>query len=223
MEEKDNPDLIDWLKHAAKVAGIETPRLVITESDIPQGLALSLPRIPGTIFISSNMTEILTDKQLKAVIGHEIGHIAETLEKDTKNLAPKSMKEKVGGFLKSMTFKQPLEDVYAKEFRADGYGAMLTSANDMASALLAVDDRMNELEKFSTKLKQSLKESAIPLKDLPGYFVKLTSFEEASKVKAEHSIDTHKGDAKKGDTHPPTDWRIDRLNKGTYKPTGFDR
>jgi hypothetical protein len=223
VEEKDNPALIGWLNNAASVAGIETPRLVIVESDIPQGLAMSLPRIPGTIFISSNMTEILTENQLKAVIGHEIGHIAETLEKDQKNLEPKSMKQKLGGFLKAMSFKQPLEDVYAKEFRADGYGAMLTSATDMASALLAVDDRMAELAKFSTRLNQSLKESGIPLKDLPGYFAKLTSFEEPSKANAQHHIDSHKGDAKKGDTHPPTDWRIDRINKGTYTPAGFER
>jgi hypothetical protein len=223
VEEKDDPDLINWLKNAAQVVGIETPRLVITESDVPQGLAMSLPRIPGTIFISSNMEQVLTKDQFKAVIGHEIGHIAETLEKDKKNIEPRTMKQRIGGFLKSMTFKQPMEDVYAKEFRADGYGAMLTSANDMAGALLALDDRQAELAKFSTKLKVSLKDQGIPLKDLPGYFGKLTSFEDVSKTKAEHLIDTHKGDADKGDTHPPTEWRIDRLNKGTYKPAGNER
>ncbi len=204
------PDLHEWLKEAAQKTGIDTPRLVVSESDLPCAAALSLPRIPATVLVSANMVEILSTDQLKAVIGHELDHIKKRKNKDEERHNYVSSDNRVDQMFTSMTFGSPT-DYYGKEYEADEHGARLTTCKVMKEALVICDKRAEELADFSMRLREIFKSARVKPKQIPTWMMSLMDFDDRAKPMDIGLRDSYRGNGE-GDDHPPTSWRLQNLN-----------
>jgi Zn-dependent protease with chaperone function len=205
------PDLHEWLKDAAQKTGIDTPRLVITESDLPCAAALSLPRIPATVLISANMVEILSTDQLKAVIGHELDHVKKRKSKDEARHQYVNTDNRVEQMFTSLSFG-PNTDYYGKEYEADEHGARLTSCKIMKEALVVCDKRAEELADFSMRLREVFKSARMKPKQIPSWILSLMDFDDRSKPVDISLQETYRGNGE-DDDHPPTSWRLKNLNE----------
>jgi hypothetical protein len=214
VDPASNPALDTWMQDASDRLGVPKPRFVIMDSDLPKAFVLSLPRIPATVFVSSNLVNKLSERQLEAVIGHEMDHFQEQYHKDQQDSKPKSVSSMISGAFWDTFATQPKRKPYEREYSADTLGAKLTSPKDMEEALRIVYARQEELADFADKLKLLFKDQGIPLKELPHYVRMMTDFPHTPKLTPDKTPDKHFGDDRH-DKHPPLDWRIRSLRQST--------
>ncbi len=73
------PGEMPWLENAVREismkSGIEPPKLVVAEIDIPNAFAYGTPFSGYKVAVTRGLLEILPKDEVVAVVGHEIGHI----------------------------------------------------------------------------------------------------------------------------------------------------
>lgn len=68
--------LVQTVSHQAQAAGIGTPEVAIFPSDGPNAFATGASRNKALVAVSSGLLQRMNRQEIEAVLGHEIGHIA---------------------------------------------------------------------------------------------------------------------------------------------------
>lgn len=75
VTEKDEPKLHKMVEELAKKAGIPKPKVAVSELGLPNAFAFGKSIRDGRVCVTKGIMSLLNEKELKAVIGHEISHI----------------------------------------------------------------------------------------------------------------------------------------------------
>ncbi|UZP68637.1 zinc metalloprotease HtpX [Desulfovibrio mangrovi] len=76
IDEADAPGLHRMVEELAQKAGIPKPRVCIIQQDAPNAFATGRNPEHGVVAVTSGIMRLLSPEELKGVIAHEIGHIA---------------------------------------------------------------------------------------------------------------------------------------------------
>ncbi|MDD5348528.1 MAG: M48 family metalloprotease, partial [Candidatus Omnitrophica bacterium] len=72
---KEYPRLFQMVEGMAMTAGIPAPRIGISQIDLPNAFAFGTSVRDGRICVTKGLLELLSDDELKAVLGHELSHL----------------------------------------------------------------------------------------------------------------------------------------------------
>ena len=75
VTEKEEPKLHKMIAELAKKAGIPKPRVAISSWQVPNAFAFGRSIRDGRVCATRGIIDILSEKELRAVLGHEISHI----------------------------------------------------------------------------------------------------------------------------------------------------
>ncbi len=75
VTEAEEPGLHRMVAELARQAGLPKPRVGISELDIPNAFAYGRTQRDGRICVTRGILRILTQDELRAVLGHEMSHI----------------------------------------------------------------------------------------------------------------------------------------------------
>jgi len=75
VTEKDEPELHDMIERLAKKAGIPKPKVGISSMQIPNAFAFGRWLSDGRICVTKGILDLLSKKELEAVLGHEMSHL----------------------------------------------------------------------------------------------------------------------------------------------------
>ncbi|KAL0906739.1 hypothetical protein M5K25_025257 [Dendrobium thyrsiflorum] len=75
VSEKQLPDLYQLLLEAAKVLNIEPPDLYLRQNPVPNAYTLAISGKKPFIVVHTSLVELLSRKELQAVLAHELGHL----------------------------------------------------------------------------------------------------------------------------------------------------
>jgi heat shock protein HtpX len=76
VSEKEQPELHKMVAELAQKAGIKKPRVGISDMNIPNAFAFGKSRGDGRVCVTRGIMGMMDKDELKAVLGHEISHIA---------------------------------------------------------------------------------------------------------------------------------------------------
>lgn len=76
VSEKEEPRLHRMVSELARKSGIKKPRIGVSELRIPNAFAFGRSKGDGRVCVTRGILELLDEDELKAVLGHEISHIA---------------------------------------------------------------------------------------------------------------------------------------------------
>lgn len=75
VTEREEPKLHKMIEELAKKAGIPKPRVAVSSWHIPNAFAFGRSIRDGRVCATRGIIDLLSEKELKAVLGHEISHI----------------------------------------------------------------------------------------------------------------------------------------------------
>lgn len=75
VSETDAPDLHAMVKKLSESAGIPKPRVAISTMAVPNAFATGRTTKSATVAVTLKLKELLTERELEAVLAHEISHI----------------------------------------------------------------------------------------------------------------------------------------------------
>lgn len=75
IKREDNPKLFKMVEDLAKRANIPMPRVCVSAANIPNAFAFGRSVRDGRVCVMQGLINLLSDDELKAVIGHELAHI----------------------------------------------------------------------------------------------------------------------------------------------------
>ncbi len=75
IKREDLPKIWDMVESQARKANIPMPRVCVSASDVPNAFAFGRGINDGRVCVSAGIMRLLSDDELKAVIGHELSHI----------------------------------------------------------------------------------------------------------------------------------------------------
>jgi heat shock protein HtpX len=75
VKREEAPGLYAMVEDQAARAGIPVPRVCVSELNIPNAFAFGRGIHDGRVCVTQGIVRLLSDEELKAVIGHEIAHI----------------------------------------------------------------------------------------------------------------------------------------------------
>ena len=75
LSETEAPHIHQMVEELAAEAGIKKPKIGLSEVNIPNAFAYGRSSRSGHIALTRPIIGLLTRDELKAVIGHEMGHI----------------------------------------------------------------------------------------------------------------------------------------------------
>ena len=75
VSEAEAPNLHQMVEDLAAKAGVPKPRVGISETNIPNAFAFGKSKRDGRICVTRGILDLLNEKELKAVLGHEMSHI----------------------------------------------------------------------------------------------------------------------------------------------------
>jgi heat shock protein HtpX len=169
LEEKEAPGVHAIVADLAQRAGIPKPRVFLTDLPVPNAFATGRNPNKAVVAVTRGLLQALDERQLRAVIAHELGHIknrdillssiAATLAGAISSLAQMAMwsgalfggsRDREGGNVIGMLVMIILTPIVAsmihmavsrsREFHADETGAKITGApQDLASALRVLE------------------------------------------------------------------------------------
>jgi heat shock protein HtpX len=76
VSEKEQPELHKMVAELAQKAGIKKPRVGISDMNIPNAFAFGKSQGDGRVCVTRGIMGMMDKDELKAVLGHEISHIA---------------------------------------------------------------------------------------------------------------------------------------------------
>ena len=69
-------DIVNWTQDLAKKSKVTVSKIYIMKSPLPNAFTFSLPFLGSVVVVHSNILEVLNEDEVKAIITHELGHIA---------------------------------------------------------------------------------------------------------------------------------------------------
>ncbi|MCL5681437.1 MAG: M48 family metalloprotease [Candidatus Thermoplasmatota archaeon] len=75
IREEENPRLFALVRDVSQNASIPMPRIAIAPIDTPNAFATGISKKKAFIVFTSGILSLLNEKELRGVIGHELGHI----------------------------------------------------------------------------------------------------------------------------------------------------
>jgi Zn-dependent protease with chaperone function len=69
-------EIVTWTQELAKQSEVEVNKIYIMKSPLPNAFTFSLPLIGSIVVVHSNTLDVLNEGEVKAIITHELGHIA---------------------------------------------------------------------------------------------------------------------------------------------------
>ncbi len=75
VSEDEMPALHSSIATIAQMAGIPKPRVAYSDSNVPNAFATGRSPKKATICVTKGIMEVLSDRELDAVLGHEVAHI----------------------------------------------------------------------------------------------------------------------------------------------------
>ncbi|MHA3965090.1 MAG: M48 family metalloprotease [Candidatus Thorarchaeota archaeon SMTZ1-45] len=69
-------DLVKWTQDLAKQSKVNVNKIYLMNSPLPNAFTFSLPFIGSIVVVHSNTLDVLNEDEVKAIITHELGHIA---------------------------------------------------------------------------------------------------------------------------------------------------
>lgn len=75
VSENQLPELHKLMTEAAKVLNIEAPDLYVRQSPVPNAYTLAISGKKPFVVVHTSLIELLTRKELQAVLAHELGHL----------------------------------------------------------------------------------------------------------------------------------------------------
>ena len=216
---EQQPHLHRTVADVAAQAGLPKPKVYVIENDAPNAFATGRNPAHAAVAVTTGIMRILTDRELRAVIGHELGHVK------NRDILISSIVATIAGAISMLAFISIFfrnsRSQYAflaiivawviapiaagiiqasisrtREFQADRTGAELT--HDPASLATALE-----------KLHQGIKErpmEATPLAESTAHLYIVHPFKAG-------------GLANLFSTHPPVEERVKRLRDMAYKRT----
>ncbi|MCI0889601.1 MAG: zinc metalloprotease HtpX, partial [Chloroflexi bacterium] len=214
---EQQPHLHRTVAEVAAQAGLPKPKVYVIENDAPNAFATGRNPAHAAVAVTTGIMRILTERELRAVIGHELGHVK------NRDILISSMVATIAGAISMLAFisiffrnsRSPyafLAIIVAwviapiaagiiqasisrtREFQADRTGAELT--HDPASLATALE-----------KLHQGIKErpmEATPMAESTAHLYIVHPFKAG-------------GLANLFSTHPPMEERVKRLRDMAYK------
>jgi heat shock protein HtpX len=75
VSEADQPKLHDMVTRLSLTAGVHKPKIAISEMQVPNAFAAGRSTNTATVAVTTGLMSILSDRELEAVLAHEITHI----------------------------------------------------------------------------------------------------------------------------------------------------
>lgn len=75
VSENQLSDLHRLMAEAAKILNIEAPDLYVRQSPVPNAYTLAISGKKPFVVVHTSLVELLTQKELQAVLAHELGHL----------------------------------------------------------------------------------------------------------------------------------------------------
>lgn len=75
IQREDNPVVFDMVGDLARRANIPMPRICIAPTDVPNAFAFGRGVNDGRVCICQGIFDLLSEEELKAVLGHELTHL----------------------------------------------------------------------------------------------------------------------------------------------------
>ncbi len=75
IKREENPQLFDMVTDLAQRAHIPMPRICIAPTSVPNAFAFGRSVNDGRVCVCQGILNLLTDEELKAVLGHELTHL----------------------------------------------------------------------------------------------------------------------------------------------------
>ena len=69
-------ELVKWTHDLAKRSKVKVNKIFLMNSPLPNAFTFSLPFLGSVVVVHSNTLEVLSEEEVKAIITHELGHIA---------------------------------------------------------------------------------------------------------------------------------------------------
>ncbi len=220
LDENKYPQIVTMVRDLAEADGLPMPKLYIMETPLPNAFATGRSHKHAVVAVTRGIMDLLTHDELKAVLGHELGHvknrdmlvstIAATFAGAIGFVAEFAFwtgalfgggdEEGGGNWLGTlvMIIVAPIAAILiqmavtrSREFLADQHGAKLVgSGKDLASAL-------QKLESFKQQIPP---QTPTPAQEATAHLMFTNPF-------------TMRGLASLFSTHPSTEQRIKRLAK----------
>lgn len=214
---EEQPHLHRMVAEVAKLAELPTPKVYVIQNDAPNAFATGRNPAHAAVAVTTGIMDILTERELRAVIGHELGHVK------NRDILISSMVATIAGAISMLAFISLfmrrsqygfiavmvawiVAPIVAgiiqaaisrtREYQADRTGADLT--RDPASLATALE-----------KLHQGIKErpmEATPMAESTAHLYIVHPFKAG-------------GLANLFSTHPPMEERVKRLRDMAYKRT----
>ena len=75
LERNENPKIFKLVEEICKKSDVPVPKIAISKMQAPNAFVFGRTSKNSTLVLTKGLLEILDEKEIKAVIGHEIGHI----------------------------------------------------------------------------------------------------------------------------------------------------
>ena len=76
IERGDDPRLFNLIEEVASRAGMPMPRVYLMETDQPNAFATGRNARHAAVAVTTGIRRILSDRELRAVLGHELAHVS---------------------------------------------------------------------------------------------------------------------------------------------------
>jgi heat shock protein HtpX len=75
VSEVDEPKLYDMVREVANLANMPMPKVFVIQSETPNAFATGRSPKKAVVAVTTGIRRILNERELRAVIGHEMGHV----------------------------------------------------------------------------------------------------------------------------------------------------
>jgi heat shock protein HtpX len=75
VTKEQEPHLHALVEEVAELAGVPKPRVYVIENESPNAFATGRNPQHAAVAVTTGIRRILTDRELRAVLGHEVGHV----------------------------------------------------------------------------------------------------------------------------------------------------
>jgi heat shock protein HtpX len=75
VSESEEPHLHGIVREVANLSGMPMPRVYVVQTDSPNAFATGRNPQHAVVAVTTGIRRILTDRELRAVLGHEMGHV----------------------------------------------------------------------------------------------------------------------------------------------------
>ncbi|MCL4243088.1 MAG: M48 family metalloprotease, partial [Dehalococcoidia bacterium] len=75
IQESDDPHLFAMVREVAELSRMPMPRVYIIQNDSPNAFATGRNPKHAVVAVTTGIQRLLTDRELRGVLGHEMGHV----------------------------------------------------------------------------------------------------------------------------------------------------